>query len=1006
MTVYALFPLIATAAYMPLLLTALGSRPWQHRHTLFVLFLLSAMLWSLTDYFYRGNFFPEHNYTLFKIIIIVFSLMCVQLHAFASTYYTPRQNRWLPFAYISLAIIIVLVLLGYMTKGVVVKGDVVHGSYSIGILFMMVTLLTVAGRSIILFSKRLRTLNNPVLYNQILSLLLGISVVVVFSLSAFLPWTRDYPTSHIGNLINAVILSYATVRHQLVDIKIVLRRGFVFVTLLAIGAVVYWMVLVILHNTFGLVFEPATAFLATVIAIVIAISLQRLRNWLTNATSRFFQGQTFNYRRSLSDFINKIHNIFSLKEQGSELLKLVTGAVGCSKACLLFPEVEGQDFTAQLLEPREDDNPLAALKLRADSPIVEYLSRERKLLTRENLEIQPEFRGLWQKEKDAFGNAQIEIFVPLISRERLIAIMVLDKKRTGRYSLEDLNLIETVSQQVAVSMEKEYLREQLKEREEELSVINRLSAIITSSLDIQGIFDSFITELKKVVDVNWSSVMLIEENTLYRLAQSPVITSIWQVGEQMPMKGTGTEWVAAHKATVYEPDLKQETRFVTGKKHIEQNLRSIIYLPLMAKGEVTGTLIVASQKPNAYTPRKIALLEQLAAQIAMPAENARLYAKVEEKARVDELTGLFNRRSLDEAIAQEIGRHSRYGGVFSIIIMDLDSFKAYNDKFGHPAGDKLLRQIGTIIKGAIRSADIAFRYGGDEFAILMPQTAIDAASQVAERVRQHVATKAKMDSVQITASLGLASWPADGIGPNEMIAAADASLYRAKRNGGNQYVCSSGTLLHLGDLEVSFWSDNDSGTLSAIYALAATVDARDHYTGSHSKRVSKYAVALGEALGLKPMQISNLETSALLHDIGKIGISDEILGKNAGLTDNEWEIVKTHPRLGATIAGRSRQLAAFVPGILHHHERFDGTGYPQKLKGEDIPLEARILAIADSFAAMTSERAYSTALTMNNAMEELRAGAGTQFDPRLVEIFATIVPKLAQQPRDSEQEVT
>ncbi|MDD5126579.1 MAG: diguanylate cyclase [Dehalococcoidales bacterium] len=1005
MNVYAAFPLVATVAYMPLLLTALSSRPWQHRHTLFILFLISAMFWSLTDYLYRGNFFPENNHLLFKLIIIIFSTMGVQLHTFASSFFAPGQSRWLPFAYTSLAIIVILVLLGYITKGVVVRGDIVHGSYKIGALVFVIPLLTLAFRDLYVFWRRLRSLDNPVMYNQIVSLMLGISVTIVFSFTALIPWIREYPISHLGNIINAFILTYATIRHQLVDIRTILRRSIAHFTLAAIGAGAYWALVMVLHDAFGLILDPSATFIATLIAIVIAATLYRLRSWLLKATSRFFQGQTFNYRQELISFTGKVHSIFSLRDQGSELLELITGALGCHKACLLFPLGENMEFNAQLVEPKGDENPLASLKLRSDSPIAVYLSREQKPLTREELEVLPEFRSLWQQERDSFHAAHIEIFAPLISRDRLIAILVLDKKHSGRYSLEDLNLLENVARQVAVSMEKEYLREQLKEREEELSVINRLGAIITSSLDIQGIFESFITELKKVVDVSWASVMLLEDNTLYRLAQYPVISSVWQVGERMPVKSTATEWVIAHKQPVFEADLTKEARFVTGQKHMSQGLRSIIYLPLMAKGEVTGTLIVASQKPDAYNPRNIALLEQLAAQIAMPAENARLYAKAEEKARIDELTGLFNRRSLDEEIAQEIGRHSRYGGVFSLIIMDLDSFKAYNDKYGHPAGDKLLKQMGSIIKGAVRNADLAFRYGGDEFAILLPQTAIDAASQVAERVRQHVANKAKTNAVAVTASLGLASWPADGIGPNEMIAAADAALYRAKRNGGNQFICSSGTLLHLGDLEVSFWSDNDSGTLSAIYALAATVDARDHYTGSHSKRVSKYAMALGEALGLPPAQIANLETSALLHDIGKIGISDEILGKNARLTDAEWDVVKTHPKLGAIIAGRSRQLAAFVPGILHHHERYDGTGYPQRLKGENIPLEARIMAIADSFAAMTSDRAYSKALSPENAMEELRAGAGTQFDPRLVEVFATVVEKLTRQPRDSEQEV-
>jgi len=441
---------------------------------------------------------------------------------------------------------------------------------------------------------------------------------------------------------------------------------------------------------------------------------------------------------------------------------------------------------------------------------------------------------------------------------------------------------------------------------------------------------------------------------------------------------------------VVEPDLSQERRFDTGKYHLENGMRSVVYLPLIAKGEVIGSLTVGSRNPNAYSQRQIILFERLASQIAMPVENARLYAKVEEKARVDELTGLLNRRSLDEMITSEIGRHSRYGGIFSLIILDLDSFKEFNDNYGHLAGDKLLRQIGGVIKGAVRGADHAFRYGGDEFAILCPQTAIDAANQVAERVRKQVALKVKAGSIPITASLGLAGWPADGIGANEIIAAADAALYHAKRAGGNQSYCASGTLLPVDDIMYGFEGEQSDEALSTIYSLASTVDDRHRYSRNHSKKVSESALALAKALHLEPQEVSRLETCALLHDIGKISISDEILNKPGELTQDEWEAVKIHPRLGATIVSRVRQLAPCIAGILHHHERYDGNGYPKGLKGEDIPLEARILAIADAFAAMTSERPYAGALSVEEALEEIKKGADKQFDPHLVEVFISI----------------
>ena len=497
-----------------------------------------------------------------------------------------------------------------------------------------------------------------------------------------------------------------------------------------------------------------------------------------------------NYRQKLSDFASKIHNLFGLQKQGRELIALMTKAIGCQQACLLFLDVDGEDFTTPFCAPDSEDNPLSRLRLSRQNPIVEYLRREKKLLTKESLATLPDFRNLWEQDVGEIKLDEIELFVPLVSRDRLIGILVLGKKQSGGYSLKDFSLLEEVADRVAVSMEKEYLREQLSEREKELTVLNLSSAIITSSLDIQAIFDSFVRELKKVVDVSWAAVALIEDSDLYFLALSSKVGSAWKVGERVASKGTATEWVVTHKKAMVEPDLSQQSQFVTGESHLKQQVRSIAYLPLIAKGRAIGSLTVASRHPGAYSQRHIMLLERLASQVAMPIENARLYAEVAEKARIDELTGLFNRRSLDDVIVSEINRHSRYGGVFSLIILDVDSLKAVNDNYWHLVGDELLRQISGIIKKAIRGADQAFRYGGDEFAVLLPNTSIDAANRVAERVRKQVASEVTAGDIPVTASLGLASWPANGRGANEVMAAADAALYHAKRSGGNRSHCA------------------------------------------------------------------------------------------------------------------------------------------------------------------------------------------------------------------------
>jgi diguanylate cyclase (GGDEF)-like protein/putative nucleotidyltransferase with HDIG domain len=571
----------------------------------------------------------------------------------------------------------------------------------------------------------------------------------------------------------------------------------------------------------------------------------------------------------------------------------------------------------------------------------------------------------------------------------LVAILALGKKESGKYSLEDVNLVEAVTSQVAASLEKEYLQEQLRKSEQELDLINRLTAVITSSLNIREVYDAFITGLREVVGIDWATIALVEDDELRFEVLTTGVGSAWGAGEKMPLKGTGTEWVAKRKKALVEPDLKKRRRFWTGEEHLKRGIRSIVYLPLLVKGEATGSLIIGSSKPNDYTPGQVNLLERLASQIAVPVENSQLYARAEQRALVDELTNLFNRRHFDERIKQEIERHARYRGMLSLILLDLDFFKAYNDTQGHIAGDKILELVGKLINKAIRNTDLAFRYGGDEFAVILPQSASNDAIVVAERVRGRIASEMSKKDIRISASLGLASWPNDGVTTEELVNAADRALYYAKETGGNMTCIASKMLPSLAET-ANNRTTTEREVLSIIYNLAATIEARGSYTYGHSRKVSGYAVALAEAVGLPSEKVTVISTAALLHDIGKVGIPDEVLNKAGKLEAEAWELIKSHPKLSATIASHVVSLIACLPAILHHHERWDGDGYPDGLEGEAIPIEARILALADAFDAMTSSRPYRGKLSYKKVLQELKHCAGTQFDPKLVEAFLPI----------------
>jgi diguanylate cyclase (GGDEF)-like protein/putative nucleotidyltransferase with HDIG domain len=427
--------------------------------------------------------------------------------------------------------------------------------------------------------------------------------------------------------------------------------------------------------------------------------------------------------------------------------------------------------------------------------------------------------------------------------------------------------------------------------------------------------------------------------------------------------------------------------------------------PIKSRGNLIGILALSKkQSGGSYSTDDMDLLVTVASEAGVVMENAQLYSRAKERAHTDELTGLFNHRYFHERLDEEISRCSRFGDIFSLLFLDMDLFKAYNDIYGHLAGDDMLKQMGQYIKTSIRSIDMAFRYGGDEFTVILPQASLDDACKVADRIRKRIEVEMDSKGSPLTCSLGIASWPTDGVMREEIIQAADVSLYYAKQMGRNR-ICLASEITSSDVLSVGAKTEREPGILSTIYALAATVDAKDHYTYGHSKKVSKYATGIAEALGYSQERIATLRAAALLHDIGKIGVSDRVLMKAGPLSDEDWEPIRSHPKLGVAILKHVESLSGCLAAIQYHHERYDGTGYPAGLKGENIPLDARIMAVADSYDAMTSLRPYRQGkFTQEQALAELKRCAGAQFDPKIIEVFVALSERQLAANRASQKE--
>jgi diguanylate cyclase (GGDEF)-like protein/PAS domain S-box-containing protein len=401
------------------------------------------------------------------------------------------------------------------------------------------------------------------------------------------------------------------------------------------------------------------------------------------------------------------------------------------------------------------------------------------------------------------------------------------------------------------------------------------------------------------------------------------------------------------------------------------------------------------------------------------AEQNRLHAELEVKAITDGLTGLYNHAYFFQRLAEEIERSKRYNRCFAVVMMDIDNFKLFNDSYGHQAGDEVLHTVAEGIRSGLRQSDLAFRYGGDEFAAILLHANSAKAQTIVNRIRRRIARNLEEMDVATTGNLalsaGVARFPDDGTISDALVKVADAALYSAKWAARAHGAVQRGqaieppsvardwpmemppavagsliaTLRRLGVRDGL--ADLNLRTMAALGTLA---EIRDPYVRGHQERTSRWATAVAEELGLSSDRVQSTKMAGLLHDLGNVGTSKHILNKPGKLTEEEFEKIKEHPPLGSImIMSEIETLQRLVPAVRHHHERYDGQGYPDGLAGDEIPIEARILAVADAFDAMIHERSYRKALSREETIAELKRCSGTQFDPAVVEAFLALLSR-------------
>jgi len=520
-----------------------------------------------------------------------------------------------------------------------------------------------------------------------------------------------------------------------------------------------------------------------------------------------------------------------------------------------------------------------------------------------------------------------------------------------------------------------------------LIALERFSKECTHIIDIETLCSRLVSLAPAAMGASLAHLIMHDgDENKYIMAASSITGS--EIGSMLDNDSSIVTWLERNDRPLRRSDMDFSPMLeavTADERDLLERIGADLLVPFRYAEKLSGILILGprvSEEP--YGADDFAALMVLARHASTAIENAHLYAQYQQMAVVDELTGLYNRRHFYDVLETEIARTTRYGGCFSLILLDLDGFKEYNDKYGHVNGDAVLKSLAQTLKSTLRKSDTSFRYGGDEFAVILAGTDSKRAKRVIERIRikwlQNPKALYPMLETPLGYSAGIAQFPEHADTADGLVFMADNALYHAKSKGGYRTVLAS-------DMESISPEILQTATPDHVYALASTVDAKDPYTYGHSKNVADIAQALGKAIGMSGKELTDLYAVSLLHDIGKLGVPDAILTKTGKLTEEEWEVIKRHSADGERIVSYVKDLSPLVHIIRHHHEWYDGSGYPDGLKGEAIPLGARIITIADAYDTMIGRRPYREPVSPAEALEELVRCSGTQFDPKLVEAF-------------------
>lgn len=630
--------------------------------------------------------------------------------------------------------------------------------------------------------------------------------------------------------------------------------------------------------------------------------------------------------------------------------------------------------------------------------------------------------------------------VPLVAYDHAIGALCIYSDSEHAFDEGHMELLRVLASEASIAIENARLFQEERTKARHLSLLNLISRDAIATLNPDEVLSKIAEQLEHGLSYDHIGIAQLEYTTRELTIAAEGGKRRGALGRRLPLD-TG---LIGQVARTGKPAAYRASGGSQGSaKPVLPESQAAMALPIFYGEHLHGVLYVETLERAEFTDEESLLLRTLADLIAGALHNALTFQRAQEQAITDGLTGVKTHRFFMEALSSEWKRSSRAGRSFALVLMDLDRFKFVNDFYGHLEGDLVLQRVGQILETNCRRSDVVARYGGDEFVILMPETTMEQARQLSSKLRGWVAADPLLREKNISASFGIASYPLHGSSPQELIQVADASMYLSKHQGGN----TVSTADHVDPNEARRWkrdvleaylgvtlkrlfstgpeafeeiyqrlrqfSDSLPATeasrpsgaegphalpqsiLDTVTSLAYAIDAKDQYTQGHSQKVAAYAALLAEAIGMSEAEVDEIRLGAVLHDVGKVGIPEQILNKNGPLNPDEWETMKAHVTYGGRLLEPLAPLARIRLMVMHHHEFFDGSGYPGALAGQNIPLGARIITIADSYDTITSDRSYKKGRTAEEALTELERCANSQFDPELIAAF---VRAMRQQP--------